>query len=43
LVGWLKPQSTLEAVQELVLRLESREAPADLLVIDHVEKTPTEN
>jgi uncharacterized protein (TIGR03435 family) len=32
------------AVQEqLGLKLEPRKGPADLLVIDHVEKTPTEN
>ena len=32
------------AVQEqLGLKLESKKAPADLLVIDHLEKTPSEN
>ena len=31
------------AVQKFGLKLESRKAPAERLVIDHVEKTPTEN
>jgi uncharacterized protein (TIGR03435 family) len=36
--------SLFTAVQEqLGLKLESRKAPVDLLVIDHIEKTPTEN
>ena len=34
----------LAAVQEqLGLKLESKKGPLDLLVIDHAEKTPTEN
>src|SRR5262249_6061878 len=35
--------SLLAAVQMLGLKLEPRKAPVDVLVIDHVEKTPTEN
>lgn len=31
------------AVQQYGLKLEPRKAPIDMLVIDHVEKTPTEN
>jgi len=31
------------AIQQYGLKLEPRKAPIDLLVIDHVEKTPTEN
>ncbi len=31
------------AVQSLGLKLEAKKAPVDLLVIDHLEKTPTEN
>jgi uncharacterized protein (TIGR03435 family) len=29
--------------QQLGLKLESRKMPVDLLVIDHVEKLPTQN
>lgn len=33
-----------EAVQEqLGLRMERRKAPVEILVVDHVEKTPTDN
>lgn len=33
-----------EAVEEqLGLRMERRKAPVEILVVDHVEKTPTEN
>jgi uncharacterized protein (TIGR03435 family) len=35
--------SLLQAVQALGLKLESRKAVLEQLVIDHVEKTPTEN
>ena len=31
------------AVQKLGLRLQTRKAPFDTIVIDHIEKTPTEN
>ena len=33
----------MEAIQQLGLRLESRTAPVEQLIIDHVEKTPTGN
>lgn len=34
----------IEAIEDqLGLRLEHRKAPVDILVVDHVEKTPTEN
>jgi uncharacterized protein (TIGR03435 family) len=32
-----------DAVQSMGLKLESRKAVVDQLVVDHVEKTPTEN
>jgi uncharacterized protein (TIGR03435 family) len=32
-----------ESVQQLGLRLDPRKAPVDTIVVDHVEKTPTEN
>jgi uncharacterized protein (TIGR03435 family) len=36
--------SLFSAIQEqLGLKLESRKAPVDIVVIDHIEKTPTEN
>jgi uncharacterized protein (TIGR03435 family) len=35
--------SLFAGVQSLGLKLEPRKAPLDVLVIDHVEKTPTEN
>jgi len=35
--------SITEAVQSMGLKLESRKATLDQLVVDHVEKTPTEN
>jgi len=35
--------SLFSALQTLGLKLESRKAPLDVLVIDHAEKTPTEN
>jgi uncharacterized protein (TIGR03435 family) len=38
------PLPTLsEALQKLGLKLERKKVPADLLVVDHVEKAPTEN
>jgi uncharacterized protein (TIGR03435 family) len=35
--------SIFEAVQAYGLKLEPRKAPMDLIVVDHIEKTPTEN
>jgi len=35
--------SIFAAVQQLGLKLEPRKAPLDLIVIDHLEKAPTEN
>ncbi len=35
--------SIFAAVQQLGLKLEPRKEPLDLIVIDHLEKTPTEN
>jgi len=35
--------SLFTAVQTLGLKLESRKAPLEVLVIDHAEKTPTDN
>jgi len=35
--------SLLEAVQSLGLKLESRKAVVEQVIVDHVEKTPTEN
>jgi uncharacterized protein (TIGR03435 family) len=35
--------SLFAALQSVGLKLESRKAPLDVLVIDHIEKTPTEN
>jgi uncharacterized protein (TIGR03435 family) len=33
----------IQAVQALGLKLEAKKGPVDILVIDHMEKTPTEN
>jgi len=35
--------SLFNAVEKLGLKLESRKAPIEVLVIDHAEKTPTDN
>lgn len=35
--------SLLASVQQLGLKLEPRKAPVDVIVVDHLEKTPTEN
>jgi uncharacterized protein (TIGR03435 family) len=35
--------SIKDSVQKLGLRLESRKLPIDVMVIDHIEKSPTEN
>jgi uncharacterized protein (TIGR03435 family) len=36
-------ESIFDAVQRYGLKLEPRKAPIEVLVIDHIEKTPTEN
>jgi uncharacterized protein (TIGR03435 family) len=33
----------MDAVQSMGLKLESRKATVDQLIVDHIEKTPTEN
>jgi len=33
----------IQAIQQLGLRLESKKGPVDVLVVDHMEKLPTEN
>lgn len=39
-----QPRITLfEAVQDLGLKLEPRKAPLQMLIVDHIEKAPTEN
>ena len=35
--------SLADAVQSMGLKLESRKAVVDQLIVDHIEKTPTEN
>lgn len=35
--------SVFENIQQLGLRLEARRAPMEMIVIDHLEKAPTEN
>jgi uncharacterized protein (TIGR03435 family) len=35
--------SIFASVQQMGLKLEARKAPIDLIVVDHLEKTPTEN
>ena len=35
--------SLMDAVQSMGLKLESRKATVDQLIVDHIEKTPTEN
>ena len=35
--------SLFTAVQQLGLRLDGRKAPVEMIVVDHLEKTPTEN
>jgi uncharacterized protein (TIGR03435 family) len=35
--------SILNSVQQLGLKLEARKAPLEMIVIDHLEKLPTEN
>jgi uncharacterized protein (TIGR03435 family) len=36
-------QTVTDAIQSMGLKLESRKAPIEQLVVDHIEKTPTEN
>ncbi|HTI50943.1 MAG TPA: TIGR03435 family protein [Planctomycetaceae bacterium] len=36
-------QTVTEAIQSMGLKLESRKAPIEQLVVDHIEKAPTEN
>jgi len=38
-----EPTSIFTSVQKLGLKLEARKAPAEVIVVDHVEKVPTEN
>ena len=35
--------SIYDAVQRYGLKLEARKAPMEVLVVDHIEKAPTEN
>ena len=35
--------SIYDSVQRYGLKLEPRKAPMEILVVDHIEKTPTEN
>jgi uncharacterized protein (TIGR03435 family) len=35
--------SIFKAIKQLGLKLESRKAPVEIIVIDHPEKMPTEN
>ena len=35
--------SMFKAVQQLGLKLDARKAPVEVIVVDHLEKTPTEN
>jgi len=35
--------SIVNSVQQLGLKLEARKAPLDMIVVDHLEKLPTEN
>jgi uncharacterized protein (TIGR03435 family) len=35
--------SIFQAIQQLGLRLEQRKAPIETIVVDHLEKTPTDN
>lgn len=35
--------SIFQSVQQMGLKLEPRKAPVDTIIVDHVEKTPTEN
>lgn len=37
------PSSIFQALQQLGLKLQSRKAPVDTIVIDHLEKTPSDN
>jgi uncharacterized protein (TIGR03435 family) len=37
------PMPLIDAVQQLGLKLVSKKSAVDTLVVDHMEKTPTEN
>jgi uncharacterized protein (TIGR03435 family) len=35
--------SIFQSIQQMGLKLDARKAPLDIIVVDHLEKTPTEN
>jgi uncharacterized protein (TIGR03435 family) len=37
------PGTVYEAVQRYGLKLEPRKAPMEMIIVDHIEKAPTEN
>ena len=41
--GASSPSSLFDAMEKLGLKLESRKAPLDVVVVDSARKTPTEN
>ena len=42
-LGDKNPDTRVQAVQSMGLKLESRKAMVDQFIVDHIEKTPTEN